>query len=81
MALQAQPPQTVFNCTLLPLKHLPSSFSSTRVLEYLKAIDFKPLPVWRGETRWDNFEPDLKTLEILMRLHIIAFPHENTEDH
>lgn len=39
------------------------------------------MPLWRAEGVWDGFEPNLEALEKLMRLHIIAFPYENTEDH
>jgi hypothetical protein len=81
MSLEDQPLQNSFNCSILPIKYLPSPFSPTQVVEYLQAIKFQPLPFWRAESVWDNFEPDLETLEKLMRLHIIAFPYENTEDH
>jgi arylamine N-acetyltransferase len=66
---------------MLPIKHCPSPFFPSQVVEYLQAINFEPLPVWRAESVWDGFDPNLETLEKLMRLHVIAFPYENTEDH
>jgi hypothetical protein len=75
-----QPPES-FICSILPIKHCPSPFSVGQVIEYLETINFQPVPVWTEDGAWDGFEPNVEALEQLMRLHVIAFPYENTEDH
>ena len=67
---------------MLPIKHCPSPFSPSQVVEYLQTIGFHPMPSWTADNnKWENFEPSLETLDKIMRLHVIAFPYENTEDH
>lgn len=66
----------------LPIKNVESYYTPTQVLEYLRFIDFTPLPLL--DDAHDNlhgFEPTLDNLETLMRLHVIAFPYENLEMH
>ena len=54
-----------------------SFYSAPQVIAYLQRIDF---PVCDYQER-PLFSPNLANLEQLVRLHLIAFPFENTRLH
>ena len=81
MSIHVHSSQKTFICSMLPIKDCPSPFSPPQVVEYLQTIGFRPIPSWTANKTWENIEPNIETLEKLMRLHVIAFPFENTEDH
>lgn len=64
----------------LLIKNRPSYYTSSQISQWLSCIRF-PTSYNDAEISSGAFPPTLQNLEDLMRLHLIAFPFENTEMH
>ncbi|ESK91089.1 arylamine n-acetyltransferase 1 [Moniliophthora roreri MCA 2997] len=63
------------------IKKMPSPYSKSQVLEWLTLIGYNITPSVKSDIENDTFRADLDNLKILMRLHIVGIPFENTEMH
>jgi hypothetical protein len=62
------------------IKHVPSEYSPDQIAQYLSAIDYEPL-YNAGAILSGHFPTNVNSLTRLMRLHMLAFPFENTSMH
>ncbi|KAF5372332.1 hypothetical protein D9615_009289 [Tricholomella constricta] len=62
------------------IKHVPSAYSASQISQWLSRIGF-PRSYSDVEISGGAFPHTLDHLEMLTRLHLIAFPFENTEMH
>ncbi|KAF5372380.1 hypothetical protein D9615_009311 [Tricholomella constricta] len=62
------------------IKPLPSAYSAGQIIQWLSRIGF-PRSYSDAEISGGAFPHTLDHLEVLTRLHLIAFPFENTEMH
>jgi hypothetical protein len=63
------------------IKKMPSQYSKSQVLEWLTLIGYDVTSKVQSDVENDTFQADLHNLTILMRLHIVGIPFENTEMH
>lgn len=62
------------------IKYVPSEYSSDQIARYLSAIDYEP-PYNAEAISSGQFPINIYSLSRLVRLHMLAFPFENTSMH
>lgn len=62
------------------IKPVTSYYSASQVVQWLSRINYETI-FTEEEIALGRFPADLRNLSILMRLHLVTFPFENTAMH